>query len=268
MKPQKITPSMAQDILSHNDNNRPLNPRTLNRYIEDMKEGRWMFNGDTITLDKKGNLLNGQHRLTAVLQSGVTIDGLIIEDVDPEAFTTMDIGRRRTGADALIIAEDVKNATCCSAVCSHIINYKDAVKYKGPYRRVNKNGPVRHDQIVDTYNEYPKISEYIREGYNLTTTTKFIPLSMQVALRLLMDELDEEASKTFWVKFEDGSNLGKTNPINALRSRYIGHLSQNAGKKMDRNLSFNLVCRAWNLWRSGKQASRLNLETKDPCQLM
>jgi hypothetical protein len=268
MKPQKITPSMAQDILSHNDNNRPLNPRTLSRYIDEMKEGRWMFNGDTISIDRDGNLLNGQHRLTAVVQSGVTIDGLIVEGLDPEAFTTMDIGRRRTGADALIIAEDAKNATCCSAACTHIISYKEAVERNAPYRRVVRNGPVRHDQIIDTYNAYPRLYEYIRHGARQETTIKFIPLSMYAAIRLMMDEIDEKASADFWDKFETGANLGKSNPINALRSRFIGHMSQNAGRKMDRNLSFNLVCRAWNLWRSGKQASKLNLETKDSCRLV
>jgi hypothetical protein len=74
----EITPRMAADWLKRNPHNRPLQPRVINKYVRDMLDGNWVLDGQAITLASDGTIINGQHRLSAVVQSGVTISSLVV----------------------------------------------------------------------------------------------------------------------------------------------------------------------------------------------
>lgn len=46
-----------------------------------MKTGRWVLNGETICFDSNGVLRDGHHRLLAIIESGVTIEVLVVRGV-------------------------------------------------------------------------------------------------------------------------------------------------------------------------------------------
>src|SRR4051812_3482650 len=71
--PMLIDATMATAMLERNESNRPINDGRLRRWIDAMKRGEWKQNGDTIKITSCGILNDGQHRLTAVARSGVTI---------------------------------------------------------------------------------------------------------------------------------------------------------------------------------------------------
>ncbi len=60
-----------------------------------------MFNGDPIRFDIDEILRDGQHRLEAAVRAGETIEVLVVYGLAPQAQETMDLGRKRTVADAL-----------------------------------------------------------------------------------------------------------------------------------------------------------------------
>jgi hypothetical protein len=81
-----------------------------------MSAGRWISNGETFKRATNGTLLDGQHRLTAIVLSGVTLEeAVVISDLAPETQDTMDQGRARTVADVLGI-NAVKNASIVASV--------------------------------------------------------------------------------------------------------------------------------------------------------
>jgi hypothetical protein len=96
-----ISPEVARQLLDRNvEENRNLRVRHVQYLTAAMKEGRWHPTGDAICLrDGDGALMNGQHRLTAVIKSGCTVEMLIAEDVTPEAFRVMDRGALRSVSD-------------------------------------------------------------------------------------------------------------------------------------------------------------------------
>lgn len=103
---KEITPEEAHEILSwYNDNNRPLTKGRVATYVQAIESGKWGFNGAPIRFKQDGSLLDGQHRLNAVYKSGVTQKFAIVGGLDDYAFTTMDYGKTRNGADVLYIAE-------------------------------------------------------------------------------------------------------------------------------------------------------------------
>lgn len=73
----KITPALAESWLMSNTFNRSLSSAVVNKYANDMKSGNWHLNHQGIAFDDCNVLVDGQHRLSAVVKSGVTVDMLV-----------------------------------------------------------------------------------------------------------------------------------------------------------------------------------------------
>jgi len=100
---ETITPSMAKTYLSRNINNRSLTKNHLAFLKSEMLAGNFKLNGQSIVLGSTGRLLDGQHRLTAIIETGISIQSVVMHDVDESVFTTIDTGKQRGGYDALHI---------------------------------------------------------------------------------------------------------------------------------------------------------------------
>ncbi len=96
-----VTPELAKEYLSHNTSNRVLNKRYIGKYVNEMKKGLWTLSNDAIIFAESGKLLNGQHRLTAVIQSGVTCEFLVGFGFPESTFNVLDSGKARSGGDVL-----------------------------------------------------------------------------------------------------------------------------------------------------------------------
>jgi hypothetical protein len=95
-----ITPVMAEAMLEKNKKNRKIRNYVLWRYTDDMVAGNWKRSHQSIALDGRGNILDGQHRLIAVVRSGKTVRMSVSRNVPPQSQVVMDDGVRRTDRDA------------------------------------------------------------------------------------------------------------------------------------------------------------------------
>ena len=96
-----ITPEMALDMLSKNSSNRKVRNSRVQFYAEQMKHGNWHLTGQTITFDKNGQLLDGQHRLYALVEAEVSLPFLVVTDAEP--VTEYDCGLPRNMQDRLLL---------------------------------------------------------------------------------------------------------------------------------------------------------------------
>jgi hypothetical protein len=72
--PQSVTPSQAEKWLAKNHpRNRNISLRLVDAFTADMLAGEWRLTHQGICFDGEGQLIDGQHRLTAVVKSGKTI---------------------------------------------------------------------------------------------------------------------------------------------------------------------------------------------------
>lgn len=91
-----ITPEAAVEWLKRNVNVRKPSSAVVQRYAEEMRN-HWYENGESITFDTDGNLRNGQHRLLAIVKSGVTLhNAVVVWNVDVKEATVYDFGTNRT----------------------------------------------------------------------------------------------------------------------------------------------------------------------------
>lgn len=95
---------MANDLLKTNIGNRTVRKNRVNNYATQMRRGQWQLTGDPIRISKSGKLLDGQHRLMAIIESDTPVETFVAEGLDDEVFTVLDSGLGRSPSDALSFA--------------------------------------------------------------------------------------------------------------------------------------------------------------------
>ena len=99
-----ITPDMAKKILAHrNKNNRPIRYTHLEKLSEAIEKDEWKVTNQGIAFDADGNLIDGQHRLAAILQTRKTVKMMVATNMGASIFDVVDTGSKRSTGDALDI---------------------------------------------------------------------------------------------------------------------------------------------------------------------
>jgi sulfur carrier protein ThiS len=116
----KVTPEVAKELLALNTKGqRTISNAAVERYASDMVTQDWYVNGDTIKISRDNELIDGQHRLSSIIESGEPQVLLIVHGLDKEAMITIDAGRKRTYAD-LLKMRGLRNHTIVAAINSRI----------------------------------------------------------------------------------------------------------------------------------------------------
>ncbi len=98
----EITPDMAAYILKHHNNdNRKLIKSQVNKIVSSIIKDDWIFDGQPITFNVEGNLTEGQHRLHAIVITGVTAKCNIALGVVTGAFTKCTPAKPRKAEDEI-----------------------------------------------------------------------------------------------------------------------------------------------------------------------
>jgi hypothetical protein len=99
----EVSPAMARKYLEKNlPENRKVRMSTVAAYTRDMQAGRWQLSHQCIALNEKGQLIDGQHRLHALIQAGVTVPMYVAQYQDGQGkFQILDGGAKRNAIDVL-----------------------------------------------------------------------------------------------------------------------------------------------------------------------
>ena len=138
----EITPEVARILLKTKNTNRSIKLAQLNRIKRAIEKSRWEINGETIIFDHDGRLVEGQHRLQAVVDTNTTIWTLVVRGIDRERFKTMGQGSKRTAGDILGI-QGVKNATNIAAALRWVYRYETD-------QMTNAHPNITDDELTDT----------------------------------------------------------------------------------------------------------------------
>ena len=101
----EITPELAAALLSHNDSNRNLRSTKVREMVNDMKQGNFTCSHQGIAFYEDGSLADGQHRLHAVVSSGITVVLQVTLGIDRKSASYIDMGTKRTESDVWRIAD-------------------------------------------------------------------------------------------------------------------------------------------------------------------
>lgn len=100
-----IDPAQAFSWLEGNTHNRPLSQQHVERLAQDMKSGRWRLTHQGIAFDTAGLLIDGQHRLCAIIEADLSVTMRVFFNEPPDNRHVLDTGERRSNLDVLTITE-------------------------------------------------------------------------------------------------------------------------------------------------------------------
>jgi hypothetical protein len=107
-----VSPELARTWLKNNNFNRPKNAEVVAKYVRQIREGHWRLTHQGVALTKKGFLLDGQHRLFALIECGVTLPMRVCFNEPIENYEVIDCGRNRSNLD--VARMSLKDSTITS----------------------------------------------------------------------------------------------------------------------------------------------------------
>ncbi len=159
-----LTPQKAKELLKLNTKNRPMSLSTVKRYVREIAIGNWVYNGESIKISKSNVIIDGQHRLAAVVEANLTIETELIFGLNGDIFCTIDQGKKRSNADNFAL-QGVKNYMQIAAVVNPLwcLNNKRAGSLKSSvlskqeaYEFYLKNNQImKHNCIGRRYFKVP-----------------------------------------------------------------------------------------------------------------
>ena len=246
-----ITPEFAEQLLDANINNRPKNSRRVTYLADAMRRGEWIFNGDTIRLSKSGVLLDGQHRLAAIAESGIPQKSILVTGLDDESFKTIDTGKARTAGDMLSM-EGVSDYNAVAAAVYMMLIYKTT---GNPVHGNSDKAPTKA-QIVEYVrnNKQPEISA---RAIEIKKLKKLAPSSILAFCHMVFSEDDKDACLRFFESLESGHSY-EGSPIIMLRDKLI---EERASKKhkLQKGVVIAYMFSAYRSVKHYKECKRLSL---------
>jgi hypothetical protein len=112
---QVVTPDLATKWLEGNTHNRGVRDSVVQRYAVDMKAGRWKQTHQGIAFDEDGVLIDGQHRLFAVIDASVPVLMQVTYNLPLDTQTVVDDHIKRSVLDVL----KVNNAAMANLTAFH-----------------------------------------------------------------------------------------------------------------------------------------------------
>lgn len=107
----EVTPALAIKWLEGNTHNRSVNDAHVKRLSQDIRQGRWQLTHQGIAFDTDDLLVDGQHRLWAVIEAGMPITTRVFFNEPPDNRRVLDSGHRRSNYDILNITGEVGEVT-------------------------------------------------------------------------------------------------------------------------------------------------------------
>lgn len=254
-----ITPAKAKAFLENNKQNRPLNKKNLDFLKTELTRGNFHTTGDSIKIAENGDLLDGQHRLQAIVETGIAIEMFVVRGLEKKVFKYMDQGKGRTAGDILAI-EKVENPTQLSSMSRFIMLFQ-AGKFGAS---AGKDGAKRTkitnaDISAFVSRNKTALQESRLMGYN--KDNKLVPAGTLSSLHFIFSKLHTTQANDFCEKIVQGNDLSKTDIIYMLRTILLADLSSR--RKMGPQEKIALICKAWNIYRAKKTVLQLKWDVKE-----
>lgn len=246
-----ITPEMASEMLHCNTHNRNLRQRVKLAYAADMAAGNWQWNGESIKFAADGALLDGQHRLAAIIEAGATVPMLVVRGLPSRIQDTVDGGAKRKFSDVLMLHGERSNHLL-AAITRRVSAWESGARRLGTK---TKYAPT-NAQLLQTLEKYPDLRSVAVTAHTIGAHCD-LPGSIVGFGLWLFGQLSPEDAEFFFSRLADFQGLIKGDPIYELRrtvERSKG--SSSRGERSETYLTAIMI-KAWNAYRDGNKVGLL-----------
>lgn len=250
-----VTPDLARDMLTKNKKNRRLNVLHMKRLSHDMSAGRWVFTGLPIVFDRDDVLVNGQHTLTAIVDSGTAQPCLIVRGVDPKALFAFDDGKKRSFSDLCVIMGR-EHVACIQSITRWVL------KYEGGILGSTANQAFSIGEQEECLSRNPDIEDAARFVGCNKSLRGIIQPSVAGFVRWYTARTDLDLSDQFFAHLATGVGLDAGNPVLLLREGLLNFRVSPKAKGMDARYILAITIKAWNHFKRGTKLKTLRWRTE------
>jgi len=203
-----VTPDMAKKFLASNySGNRSVNRNIVRAYARDMANGNWNTDAcPPISMTKDGTLLDGQHRLYAVIQANTAVKMEVRKGVEYESYLYFDSGKMRSVAD-MLHGKSKASISTVGAVAYAIehghLNLKQSLKGQTHTGRNLKSEIVpyieeHYDELLKRFNTAYKLKSAVGGGAqthytNFLTIAEYLNFSV---IELFIEDFGKDGSES------------------------------------------------------------------------
>jgi len=241
-----VGPDLARQWLERNKGNRSLREDTVSAIARDITAGHWQPTHQGVAFDAAEVLIDGQHRLEAILLTGATVEMMVSFGWPPKTMDAVDGNVARSVADRLKLQHGVANA--------HLIARSAVVVaqlcFEGRIRKLTLA------QALEILGSYEKSLSFAIE--KMPAVKSLRQANVLGAMAFAHSVLPEKTA-AFYQALATGEMLAADSPI--LQARNF--LLSDAAKKLNMSDSGNrvaiaeLVLHALHLWMNGRTVARL-----------
>lgn len=253
-KKELITPSRAKELLEANINNRRVKDPVVSRYAQDILAGRWKQDtGEVIKISKSGIILDGQHRLYAIVKANIPIFLHIAYGIDDSVSDVLDTGSIRNASDVFKLNGIVNDGSIPS-----IIQFYNKVKTEH-FGNVQKNITLTNAQILQKYyeNEVMWQDVFRRSQCWYNAFAKILPISVIGGFYCRFREIDTEFAEQFMNELCNGINV-TNDTIRLLKNKLMQDKISN--KKITSTVKTIFIIKTWNCFIQGTELKRLSFD--------
>jgi hypothetical protein len=210
---------MAMSWLDNQHHNRPVREHVVEMYRRDMQLGNWELTGQGISLDRDGLLVDGQHRLAALVRFNRPVWMLVTRGVSHDvAIRACDSGPPRTGGQRMGMQGE-KNGALKAAISRGLFVLTNP--------EVPHSGMVPHSNLNTALNRYRQSIEAVVGGSSLVR----VP-SLPRAIAAAMIDVVPEYGIPFIEGVMTGANLASGDSRLALRNWMSARVGKSSYEEM------------------------------------
>jgi len=250
---EEITPALAKQWLGINHRNRRLSNPTVTRLAGVILRDEWMEDcTDAIGLDTDEGVVNGQHRLNAIIEADRTVRALVLRNVNPEVIKIIDQGMHRTFAQ-LLEMNGYSYPTIVAGAVEWI--YKMTHDFE---RSTPTAAKATVPQLLDVLNEHPNIVNSLDPAFTVWQKTR-VDRPMLTAYHYAFASVDADQADEFYELLATGIGVGGDTPVYTLRERYLAEQAKADGKKAQKFELAAWLVKAWEATRREETMSQRQL---------
>jgi hydrogenase maturation factor len=246
-----VTPDIASCWLTNNVRNRALSRDVVIGYAREMLAGQWVTTHQGVAFNDRDELIDGQHRLEAIIVSGCTIKMMatfgLPSKIQGKEMTTMDAvdrGKARSVASQLAIQHGIKDSTVIAGMCANLAGLCFKERLKRP----------SVGQALEVYRAFERSILWVATHRARVQGLRAVGVLTAFAFaHAVIPDLVEPR----FIELMTGKGLAKDSPLSKLREFLLGDEAALFTRGMDRGLA-ELVLNAIQMQLDGKPAAKLH----------
>jgi len=250
----EINPAQAAELLTRNTHNRKIRHGVVEKYVREIKNGEWFPSASGIGFDGTGTLVDGQHRLKAIVDSNTSATLCCVIGLPRAVQEKVDRQAKRSLVDCFTLsglvtagAPEVSLGTCLARIVLG--------------GTVGRNVDIADVDVKEALSNHRPAIDFVLFNMRPAIGTKGLARAGVLAALVNATEINKTKTLSFIEKFLSGENMTNDNPPMRLRKYFLSITGYHSGGSAQMD-DYERSCYALKAWFDGRNINSVRLGTR------